>query len=42
MKAEIAARLAARQKQFLSFLRQLLGDRGAAEDVSMGSHFFGA
>jgi RNA polymerase sigma-70 factor (ECF subfamily) len=30
MKAEIAARLAARQKKFLSFLQARLGDRAAA------------
>jgi RNA polymerase sigma-70 factor (ECF subfamily) len=33
MKAEIAERLAARQQEFLSFLRRRLGDRGGAEDV---------
>src|SRR5258708_9412154 len=33
MKAEIAAQLAARQQQFLSFLQARLGDRAAAEDV---------
>ena len=33
MEAQIAAQLAARQKQFLSFLQPRLGDRAAAEDV---------
>jgi len=33
MRAEIAAQLAARQKQFLSFLQPRLGDRATAEDV---------
>ena len=33
MRAKIAAQLAARQKQFLSFLQPRLGDRATAEDV---------
>jgi len=38
MKAEIAAQLAARQQQFLSFLQPRLGDRAAAEDVLQAAY----
>ena len=38
MKAQIAAQLAARQKQFLSFLQPRLGDRAAAEDVLQAAY----
>jgi RNA polymerase sigma-70 factor (ECF subfamily) len=38
MKAQIAAQLAARQKQFLSFLQPRLGDLAAAEDVLQAAY----
>jgi RNA polymerase sigma-70 factor (ECF subfamily) len=38
MKAQIATRLAARHKQFLSFLHPRLGDRAAAEDVLQAAY----
>ncbi len=38
MRSQIAAQLAARQKQFLSFLQVRLGDRAAAEDVLQAAY----
>jgi RNA polymerase sigma-70 factor (ECF subfamily) len=38
MKPQSAAQLAVRQKQFLSFLQQRLGDRAAAEDVLQAAY----
>lgn len=38
MKAEIAAQLATRRRQFLSFLQSRLGDRAAAEDVLQAAY----
>lgn len=38
MKADIPARLAARQKLFLSFLQPRLGNRAAAEDVLQAAY----
>jgi RNA polymerase sigma-70 factor (ECF subfamily) len=38
VKAQIAAQLAARQKQFLSFLQARLGDRAAAEETLQAAY----